>query len=234
MPRAFQPLCRPILNGLLIMLSLLLCSCVSLIPERFESNLKFLATYGYVEFNFKGNVLVADMALDVLAKKTSQTETDRLLKELEQTILADDKSASGERQFRSLRYIGGNRFSAEQQVKSSLAEDLSFFQAENSPFFVEIVEHPAAQDRQNQGEEVREYTIRAFLVDSVMKDKMTRLKVSQHGSFSVETDCRVLRHNARAVARNGRNYIYSWRMEGKLDAPATLTLRAHTPAQTKF
>jgi hypothetical protein len=207
-----------------------LCSCVSLIPERFESNLKFLANYGYVEFNFKGNVLVADMALDVQDKKVSQTENDRMLKEIEQTILEDDKNAMGERQFRSLRYIGSNRFAAEQQVKFSLKEDLSFFRSENSPFFVEIAE----KDPPPGAESPVEYTIRAFLVDTEMKDKMTRLKISQRGSFSVETDCRVIRHNAHTVARNGRNYIYSWRMEGRLNAPAVLTLLAQNPVASRF
>ncbi|MCL1916125.1 MAG: hypothetical protein FWG17_05405 [Desulfovibrionaceae bacterium] len=205
-------------------------SCISLIPERFESSLKFLANYGYVEFNFKGNVLVADAALEVQDKKSSQRETDRKLKELEQTILENDKSALGERQFRSLRYLGGNRFAAEQQVKSSFAEDLSFFQSENSPFFVEIREHSGPGEDGSSGE----YTIRAFLVDEDMKAKMARLKVSQRGVFSVETDCRVIRHNAHKVSRTGSNYIYSWDMEGRLNTPATLTLRAQAPALTRF
>ncbi len=211
-------------------LAFCLCSCVNLIPERFESNLKFFAAYGYVEYNFKGNVLVADAALDVKNKKASQSETDKMLKEIEQTILDDDKNAMGERQFRSLRYIGGNRFSAEQQVKSSIVEDLSFFQSENSPFFVEIVQTDVADDPKYVGD----YTIRAFLVDERMKDRMAELKISQRGSFSIETDCRVLKHNAHTVARNGRNYIYTWKVEGKANTPAILTLRAQTPNLTRF
>jgi hypothetical protein len=227
----FPPFTAPVLRLCRALLLLpFFCACVSLIPERFESSLKFLADYGYVEFNFKGNVLVADMALDVQDKKVSQTENDRMLKEIEQTILEDDKNAMGERQFRSLRYIGSNRFAAEQQVKFSLREDLSFFRSENSPFFVEIVENTLPPESESSGE----YTIRAFLVDTEMKDKMTRLKISQRGLFSVETDCRVLRHNAHTVARNGRNYIYSWSMEGKLNAPAVLTLRAQAPAVSRF
>ena len=207
----------------------LLSSCVTVIPERFESNLKFLATYGYVEYNFKGNVLVADAALDVQSKKTTQAETDKMMREVEQTILADDRNAMGERQFRSLKYLGGNRFSAEQQVKSSFVEDISYFQSGDSVVFVEITENDQPDDPKYYGE----YTIKAFALDDEMRAKMSQLKVSQRGTFSVETDCRVLKHNANTVARNGRNYIYTWRIEGKQESPAMMTLRAQVPRGTR-
>lgn len=204
---------------------LLLSSCVSVIPERFESNLKFLGTYGYVEYNFKGNVLVADAALDVQNKKATQAETDKMLREVEKTILHDDRNAMGESQFRSLKYLGGNRFSAEQQVKTSFVEDISYFQSDESVVFVEIIENEQPDDPKYFGE----YTIKAFALDDEMRAKMSQLKVNQRGTFSIETDCRVLKHNAHTVARNGRNYVYSWRIEGKQDNPAMLTLRAQVP-----
>ena len=204
-------------------------SCVTIIPERFESNIKFLATYGYVEYNFKGNVLVADAALDVKNQKMTQAETDKMLKEVEQTILQDDRNAMGERQFRSLKYLGGNRFSAEQQVKSSFVEDISYFQSEDSVVFVEIAEHEVPDDPRYYGE----YTIKAFALDEEMRNKMSQLKVNQKGTFSVETDCRVIKHNAHTVARNGRNYVYTWRIEGKQDTPATITLRAQVPRSSR-
>lgn len=204
---------------------LFLSSCVTVIPERFESNLKFLATYGYVEYNFKGNVLVADAALDVQNRKTTQAETDKMMREAERTILADDRNAMGGSQFRSLKYLGSNRFSAEQQVKSSFVEDISYFQSENSGVFVEITENDPPDDPKYYGE----YTIRAFALDNEMADKMSQLKVRQRGTFSVETDCRVLKHNAHTVARSGRNYVYTWQIEGKQETPAMLTLRAQVP-----
>lgn len=205
-----------------------LSSCVTVIPERFESNLKFLATYGYVEYNFKGNVLVADAALDVQSKKTTQAETDKMMREVEQTILADDRNAI-ERQFRSLKYLGSNRFSAEQQVKSSFVEDISYFQSEDSVVFVEIIENDPPDDPKYYGE----YTIKAFALDDEMVSKMTQLKVKQRGTFSIETDCRVLKHNANTVSRNGRNYIYVWKIEGKQANPAMMTLRAQVPRGTR-
>lgn len=211
-------------------LSLALCSCVSLVPERFEANLRFLATYGYVEYNFKGNVLVAEAALDVQNKKITQAETDKMLKEIEQTILDDDKNAMGDRQFRSLRYIGNNRFAADQQVKASFVEDLTFFQSDQSPFFVEIIEENMPEDSKYVGE----YSIHAFLVDDNMVEKMKSLKVSQRGTFTLETDCRVISHNAHTVGRNGRNYVYTWKIDGKPNRPATLTLRAQQPRLTRW
>lgn len=204
-------------------------SCVTIIPEHFESNVKFLATYGYVEYNFKGNVLVADAALDVKNQKTTQAETDKMLKEVEQTILQDDRNAMGERQFRSLKYLGGNRFSAEQQVKSSFVEDISYFQSEDSVVFVEIIKHEQPETPDYYGE----YTITAFALDEEMRSKMSQLKVDQRGTFSVETDCLVKKHNAHTVARSGRNYIYTWHIKGKQDAPATITLRAQVPRGTR-
>jgi hypothetical protein len=220
-------------KNILILLSLLSLvfssSCVTVIPERFEANLKFLATYGYVEYNFRGNVLVADAVLDVQNKKTTQAETDKMLREVEQTILADDRNAMGERQFRSLRYLGGNRFSADQQIKSSFVEDISYFQSEDSMVFVEIIENDPPDDPRYYGE----YTIKAFALDDEVRAKMSQLKVSQRGTFSVETDCRVLEHNAHTIARNGRNYIYTWKIEGKRETPAMLTLRAQVPRGTK-
>lgn len=214
---------------LLALLALfLLSSCVSVIPERFESNLKFLATYGYVEYNFRGNVLVADAALDVKNKKTTQADTDKIMREAEQSILNDDRNALGDRQFRSLKYLGNNRFSADQQIKTSFIEDISFFQSEDSVVFVKIVENEAPDDPRYYGE----YTITAFALDDEMRKKMNELKVSQNGTFSIETDCRVLKHNAQTVARNGRNYIYSWRITSKPGAEASLTLRAQTPRRS--
>lgn len=215
---------------LLSLLALLFASsCVTVIPERFESNLKFLATYGYVEYNFKGNVLVADAALDVQNNKTSQADTDKMMREAEKTILQDDRNAMGGSQFRSLKYLGGNRFSAEQQVKSSFVEDISYFQSDDSVVFVEIIENDPPDDPSYYGE----YTIKAFALDDEMLDKMSQLKVRQRGTFAVETDCRVLKHNAHTVARNGRNYIYTWKIEGKQEAPAMLTLRAQVPRVTR-
>lgn len=208
---------------------LLASSCVTVIPERFESNVKFLATYGYVEYNFKGNVLVADAALDVQNKKATQADTDKMMLEAEKTILSNDRSAMGENQFRSLKYLGGNRFSAEQQVKTSFVDDISYFQSDDSVAFVEIIENDPPDDPKYYGE----YTIKAFALDDKMRDRMSQLRVSQRGTFSIETDCRVLNHNAHTVARSGRNYVYTWRIEGKQDAPAMLTLRAQVPRGTK-
>lgn len=220
---------KRIFTLLAIFALLFMSSCVTVIPERFDANVKFLATYGYVEYNFKGNVLVADAALDVQNKKVSQAEADKMMREVEQTILNDDRNAMGDRQFRSLKYLGGNRFSAEQQVKSSFVEDISYFQSEDSGVFVEIIEHEAPDDARYFGE----YTIKAFAVDDKIRDKMSQLKVRQNGTFSVETDCRVIKHNAHTVSRNGRNYIYSWKIDGKQNAPATMTLRAQLPRTTR-
>lgn len=218
------------INLLLLSLlaALILSSCVTVIPERFESNLKFLANYGYVEYNFKGNVLVADAALDVQNNKATQAETDKMMREAEKTILNDDRNAIGGSQFKSLKYLGGNRFSAEQQVKTSFVDDISFFQSDDSVVFVEIIENDPPDDPKYYGE----YTIKAFALDDEMRDKMSQLKVRQRGTFSVETDCRVLKHNAHTVARSGRNYVYTWNIEGKQDAPAILTLRAQVPKGT--
>lgn len=208
---------------------LFLASCVTVIPERFDANIKFLGTYGYVEYNFRGNVLVADAAINVQNKNTTQAEADEIMREAEQSILDDDRNAMGDRQFKHLKYIGNNRFSAEHQIKSSFVEDLSYFQSAKDPVFVKITENETPDDPKYFGE----YTIEAFDFDENTRGKMSQLKLRQNGTFSIETDCRVLGHNAQMVVRNGRNYIYTWYISGKENKPPTLTLRAQVPQSTR-
>lgn len=207
---------------------LLAAACNSVVPEKFTANLRLLGKYGYVEYSFKGDVLVADAAIDIMDGKKSQTETDKQLVEIQKTILENEKNAAQERQFRKLQYLGKNRFSVEQVVKASLLEDISFFQSEESSSFVEIISHPA-DDSQILGE----YTIKAFEVDGELRDKLNVLNVTQQGTFNLETDGQVISHNAHKVASNGVTTVYTWYIDGKKQTPVTLKLKAQQPRLTR-
>jgi hypothetical protein len=199
-------------------------------PERFETRLRFLGTYGYAEYTFKGTVLVLDAALDVKNGKTTQAETDQMLQEIEKTILENEKNAMGERKFKTLQYLGDNRFKIDQFVKTSYLDDISYFQSDESKLFVEILE----TGRPDLADIHAEYTIQAFNLDEHMKKKMTELNAVQQGTFILETDCKVLRHNAQRVSRNEKNTLYMWNIKGNANSPATLVLLAPLPKTSVF
>lgn len=210
---------------LCVLLTTLLSSCISVLPERFECSLRILGNYGYAEYAYNGRVLALGAASDVKNGKVTQAETDKMMREVEQTILKNDKSATGDRQFKNLHYLGNNRFEVNHFIKESYIDDLSLFQSETSKFFVEIAEG----EKPEQANIFARYDIRAFLVTQDMADKMQKLGVGQHGSFMFETDCRVLQHNADSHYATEKTNVYIWNINGKVNKPAIISILAPHP-----
>jgi len=188
---------------ILIAISLIvLSSCW--FPEKFDSEIT-INKDGTYSFVYEGILTFAPARENIAKGKKLSLRDDKEIKEFGKELLKD-------RNFKKAKYIGQGRFKV--LYKSEGIINSPFYFLDHESDFISII--PTSSNKISfKGMELTEDII----------SKLTKLKMKVDGEIKVNTDAKVLKHNAKSKPLFGKFGSYEWQIKSLNDPAPYMVLQ---------